>query len=130
MANIILTGSAMVVKSSLKLETLTKLAKYKPASMELRDEKDRLIFKVAVAGTGDGSISEKALYFAPATHDPEGLATITAGIPYFVHDAKDYVADLLGAAYPKLVELEDQMATASAEVDAAKEAMLENISVQ
>lgn len=130
MANIILTGSALVVKSSLTLETLKKLTKYQPAAMELRDEKDRLIFKVAVAGSGDGSVSEKALYFAPVTHDPDGLATITAGIPEAVHNAKDYVADLLGAAYPKLVELEAQMVVASEDVDAAKEAMLESITVQ
>lgn len=130
MAKMIITGSALVVKSSLTLEALKKLAKYQPDAMELRDDKERLVFKVAIAATGEGDITSKALYFAPVTHDPENLATITLGIPESVKDAKEYVADLMGSAYPKLVELEAQMVVASEDVDAAKEAMLESIAVQ
>lgn len=130
MSKIIITGSAIVLKSGLELATLKKLAKYQPAAMEARDEKDRLVFKVAVAGEGEGSVSEKAIYFAPVTHDADGLATVTLSIPASVHDAKDYVADLLGSVYPKLEALELHMIDASDEVDAAKAQMLENITVQ
>ena len=130
MSKIIITGSAVVLKSGLELATLKKLAKYKPSAMETRDDKDRLVFKVAVAGEGEGSVSEKAVYFAPVTHDADGLATVTMSIPASVHDAKDYVADLLGSVYPKLQALEIAMGGASDEVDAAKAEMLENISVQ
>ena len=80
MSKIIITGSAIVLKSGLELDTLKKLAKYKPGAMEARDEKDRLVFKVAIAGEGEGSVSEKAIYFAPVTHDADGLATVTLGI--------------------------------------------------
>lgn len=130
MSKIIITGSAVVLKSGLELATLKKLAKYKPSAMETRDYKDRLVFKVAVAGEGEGSVSEKAVYFAPVTHDADGLATVTMSIPASVHDAKEYVADLLGSVYPKLQALEIAMGGASDEVDAAKAEMLENISVQ
>lgn len=130
MSKIIITGSAIVLKSGLELDTLKKLAKYKPGAMEARDEKDRLVFKVAIAGEGEGSVSEKAIYFAPVTHDADGLATVTLGIPACVKDAKDYVADLLGSVYPKLQALETAMVGASDEVDAAKAEMLENITVQ
>lgn len=130
MSKIIITGSAIVLKSGLELDTLKKLAKYKPGAMEARDEKDRLVFKVAIAGEGEGSVSEKAIYFAPVTHDADGLATVTLGIPAYVKDAKDYVADLLGSVYPKLQALETAMVGASDEVDAAKAEMLENITVQ
>lgn len=130
MSKIIITGSALVLKSGLELATLKKLAKYKPSAMETRDDKDRLVFKVAVAGEGEGSVSDKAIYFAPITHDADGLATVTLSIPASVHDAKDYVADLLGSVYPKLQDLEVAMGGASDEVDAAKAEMLENISVQ
>lgn len=130
MSKIIITGSAIVLKSGLELATLKKLAKYQPGAMEMRDEKDRLVFKVAVAGEGEGSVSEKAIYFAPVTHDADGLATVTMSIPASVHDAKDYVADLLGSVYPKLEALELSMIDASDEVDAAKAQMLESITVQ
>lgn len=130
MSKIIITGSALVLKSGLELATLKKLAKYKPSAMETRDDKDRLVFKVAVAGEGEGSVSDKAIYFAPVTHDADGLATVTLSIPASVHDAADYAADLLGSVYPKLQALEIAMGGASDEVDAAKAEMLENISVQ
>ena len=130
MSKIVITGSALVLKSGLELATLKKLAKYKPSAMETRDDKDRLVFKVAVAGEGEGSVSDKAIYFAPVTHDADGLATVTLNIPASVKDAKDYVADLLGSVYPKLQALEIAMGGASDEVDAAKAEMLENISVQ
>lgn len=130
MSKIIITGSAIVLKSDLKLDTLKKLEKYQPSSMEMRDEKDRLIFKAAIAGEGEGSISEKAVYFAPVTHDAEGLATVTLSIPASVHDAKEYAADLLGRVYLNLADLERVMASASTSVDTAKAQMLERITVQ
>lgn len=130
MANIIISGSAVVLKSSVTLETIKKLKKYAPDSLILRDEKERLIFKVDVAAQGTGDVAEKAVYFAPVTHDPAGLATVSFGIPASVSDAKAWVADELGGAFPKLQELEAAMEAQSDLVDAAKAAMMENISVQ
>lgn len=130
MSKIIITGSAIVLKSGLTLANLKKLSKYKPDAMEMRDEKDRLVFKVAIAGEGEGSISEKAVYFAPQTHDAEGLATVTMSIPASVSDAKEYAADLLGRVYLNLADLERVMASASTSVDTAKAQMLERITVQ
>lgn len=130
MSKIIITGSAIVLKSDLKLDTMKKLEKYQPSSMETRDDKDRLVFKAAIAGEGEGSVSEKAVYFAPVTHDADGLATVTLSIPASVHDAKEYAADLLGRVYPNLTTLERAMNAASTAVDTAKAQMLERITVQ
>lgn len=129
MSTITITGSAVVLKSGLTLDNIKKLAKYAPASMETRDDKDRLMFKVGIASDGEGSVMDKAIYFAPVTHDPDGLATVTMGIPTSVKDAKDYVADLLGRAFPLLQSLEESMVGASDTVDAAKAEMLESITV-
>ncbi len=129
MSTITIPGSAVVLKSGLSLATLKKLAKYAPAALESRDDKDRLIFKVGVAGDGEGTVCDKAVYFAPVTHDTDGKATVTLGIPASVNDAKDYVADLLGSVFPKLQDLEEAMNAASVAVDAAKAEMLENITV-
>lgn len=130
MANIIVTGSAVVLKSSVTLETIKKLKKYAPDSLILRDDKERLIFKVDTAKEGSGDFTDKAVYFAPVTHDPDGLATVTVGIPACVVDAKEWIADELGGAFPKLQTLETIMKSQSDLVDAAKAAMMENITVQ
>jgi len=127
MAQIITTGSAIVLKSGVKLETLQKLLKYRPSALEKRDDKERLVFKVAVAGDGEGTIADKAIYFAPVTHDENGLATVTLSIPASVKNVKEYAADLLGAAYASLTSIEGNIATASTEVDKAKDEMMKNI---
>lgn len=130
MSKIIVTGSAIVLKSSLTLKDFEKLVKYNPDALETRDEKGKLIFKVGIAGNGTGLIADSALYFAPQTHDTDGLATITTGIPESVSNAQEYAAELFGRAYPKLVAIEATMADAVQAMDDAKAAMLENITVQ
>lgn len=130
MANIIITGSAIVLKSSLTLDTIKKLKKYDPSALKLQDEKERLIFKVDIAADGNGSVAEKAVYFSPVTHDPEKKATVTMSIPDSVTNAAEYAADLLGAAFTALEGLEDTMAAASVTVDEKKAAMMEKITIQ
>lgn len=130
MANIIMSGSAVVLKSGIKLEVIEKLKKYSPESLIMRDEKERLTFKVDIAACGAGDFTEKAVFFAPVTHDPEGLATVSFGIPSDVKEAKKWVADALGNVFPKLQELEAQMVLDAAEVDKAQADMLAQITVQ
>jgi len=130
MSKIIITGSAIVLKSSLKLEDLKKLGKYRPDALTKKDDKGSLLFKVAVAEQGNGSAFGKAAYFAPVTHDADGLATITLAIPEDVKDVKEYAADLLGETFTNLQGMEESLAAASHEVDAAKAAMLEKITQQ
>lgn len=130
MANIIITGSAIVLKSSLTLDTIKKLKKYMPSALKVQDDKERLVFKADIAAEGNGSVCEKAVYFAPVTHDAEKKATVTLQIPDSVTNAAEYAADLLGAAFTALEGLEDTMCAASVEVDEKKAAMLEKIVVQ
>lgn len=131
MSKIIITGSAIVLKSELTLDTIQKLAKYRPSALERRDDKERLVFKVAVAAEGNGSINDKAVFFAPITHDPDKKATVTLQIPESVKgDVKEYAADLLAAAFNGLNDMEGSMLRASSAVDSAKAEMLEAITVQ
>ncbi|MDD6530651.1 MAG: hypothetical protein PUF41_11855 [Prevotella copri] len=130
MANIIITGSAIVLKSDLTLDTIKKLKKYDPSALKIQDEKERLLFKVDVAAEGNGSVCEKAIFFAPVTHDAEKKATVTMSIPDSVTNAAEYAADLLGSSFNALEGLEDTMSAAAVEVDAKKAAMLEKIVVQ
>ena len=131
MSKIVITGSAIVLKSELTLDTIQKLAKYRPSALEKRDDKDRIVFKVAVAAEGNGSINDKAVFFAPVTHDPEKKATVTLQVPETVKgDVKEYAADLLAAAFNGLNDMEKSMADAATAVDAAKAEMLEAITVR
>ena len=130
MSKIIVAGSAIVLKSDVTMENIKKLTKYRPAALELRGEKDELLFKVGVAAEGNGSVTPKALYFAPKTFDAEKLATITLEIPAGVTDVKDYAADLLGGAYEQLAKLEAQIGVAVTEVDTFKAEMMERITLQ
>ena len=130
MANIIITGSAIVLKSDLTLDTIKKLKKYDPSALKIQDEKERLLFKVDVAAEGNGSVCEKAIFFAPVTHDAKKKATVTMSIPDSVTNAAEYAADLLGSSFNALEGLEDTMSAAAVEVDAKKAAMLEKIVVQ
>ena len=130
MAKIVITGSAIVLKSDLTLDTLKKLKKYDPSALKVQDDKERLIFKADIAADGTGSVAEKAVYFAPVTHDTDKKATVTMQIPDSVTNAAEYAADLLGSAFTALEGLEDTMAAASVEVDEKKAAMMEKIIVQ
>ena len=56
MANIIITGSAIVLKSSLTLDTIKKLKKYMPSALKVQDDKERLVFKADIAAEGNGSV--------------------------------------------------------------------------
>lgn len=129
MAKIIIAGSSVVLKS-VKLDVLKKLAKYSPAALEQRDEKDRLTFKISIAGEGTGSIAEKGVFFAPVTHDAAGLATVTLPIPTDVSDAKEWAADKLANVFNQLTAMEQAIEAESTKVDEAKKAMLEKITVQ
>ena len=130
MSKIIVAGSSIVLKSDVTLENIQKLAKYRPSALELRGEKDELLFKIGVAAEGNGSVTPKALYFAPKTFDAEKLATITMEIPGSVANVKEYAADLLGSAYEQLTKLETQIGVAVTEVDAFKTKMMERITLQ
>lgn len=129
MANIIIAGSSVVLKS-VKLETLKKLEKYAPEALCKRDDKERLTFKIGVASEGTGTIAEKGVFFAPVTHDADGRATVTMAIPASVKDAKDWAADTLANVFTQLTGMEAAINAAEAKVDEAKAAMLEQIAVQ
>lgn len=129
MTTINITGSAVVLKSGLTLAELQKLSKYDPAAMEIRDEHEKLVFKVAIASSGAGDWSDKAVYFAPVTHDENGRATITVGIPEAVKDAKEWVVDELMRLIGHVDALEAQMSEALSKVDAAKAELLGQITV-
>lgn len=132
MAKITITGDALVITSSAKMETLKKLEKYAPKALSLfeKDEetgKKQEVFKVATGGMSSASVY--GITFAGTTHGEDKLATVTVMIPTGVEDAKEYAAEHYGATVLNLNKIEEQFAAALAEVDANKAAIMENITV-
>lgn len=129
MAKITIAGDAVVITSSLKLDDLKKIEKYRPGALVLKGGEDGKE-PIFVVGTGcKGSINAYGAEFNSATHDDEKLATITMALPFGANDVKAAVADLVGAAILNLNKLEATLPAVLAEIDAETAAILDNITV-
>lgn len=133
MAKITIAGDAVVVTSSMKLEDLKTIAKYRPKALNLRGGEDgkELIYSIAVGRNGDdGEINKNGAVFTSATHDNQKLATITMYVGDVAEDnIKEVVADQIGAAIINLTKLEATLPDVISEIAAEKNAVLESISV-
>lgn len=132
MAKITIVGDAMVVTSSKTLEDIKTLEKYAPKALSLFEVDENgvreEVFRVG-STSGKGNINEYGASFSSVTHDDEKLATITLGIPAGVANAKEYVAEAVGAAVVNLNKVEAQFEAALEQVKADKEAVMANIEV-
>ena len=130
MAKITIAGEAVVVTSSMKLEDLVKIKKYRPDALVLRGGEDgkEPIFCVGVTNCGAGTINKYGAEFGGATHDDAKLASITL-ISDVEGDIKEAIADTFGVAVLNLNKLEATLPAVLEEIEAEKAAILENITV-
>jgi len=129
-AAIKIVGGVAVIESTLKLEDIKKLAKYRPAALSLfegtgKDKEE--VFQIG-AGRGYGSISTYGASFGSHT-TTDGKATITIEIPEGTEDPKAYIADKVGVAILNLNKVEAQFEAANAEIDDEIAAINANITV-
>lgn len=132
MAKITIAGDAVVITSSMKLEDLKTIAKYRPKALNLRGGEDgkELIYSVAVGRDGsNGEINKNGAVFTSATHDDAKLATITMYAAHTENDIKEVVADQIGAAIINLSKLEETLPAVLDEITAEKAAVMDSISV-
>ena len=107
-ASATIMGSALVVTSSLKLEDIKLIEKYRPEALTLYQEKDGKlvkIFKIMTDEEGAGSLSENGACFGP-TASPEGNARLTMFCGALEGDAEAAFIDQFGAAILRLNDLE------------------------
>lgn len=130
MAKITIAGDAVVVTSTLKLEDIKTVAKYRPDALVLKGGEDgkEPIFAVGVT-EGTGNINEYGASFGRESHGAEKLAIITMGIGDVVGDVKEYVADSLGRAVVNLGKLEAQLPAVLEAIAAEKTSVMANIVV-
>ena len=125
MAKITITGDAVVITSSKKLEDIKTLEKYKPEALTLKNDKDEVYFKV---GTGSGSINKYGISFNAESRTGDGTATLTLNL-YDVTDAVKFVSDNYGMALINLNKVEDGFDAALEEVSAQQAEILSNITI-
>lgn len=130
-ATIKVVGNVAVVESAATLETIAKLAKYRPAALSLfegsgKDKEE--VFRVGVAPKGNGSIGTYGVSFGTGTN-ADGKALVTFQLPDDIDDAVEYVTEKVGTAILKLNKVEEQFAAASTEISEELAAIKENIAV-
>jgi len=132
MARINVLGEACVITSSLTLNDIKTIEKYRPKALTLyggEDGKDPLF---AICTANSGSINKNGASFNTETHDDAKLACLTVIIPAGVvtGNVREWVADQMGSAIISLNKLEETLPAILLEIKAEKEAVLSNISVQ
>lgn len=129
MAKVTIAGKALVVTSTLKLEELELIKKYRPKALILMGGEDgkEPIFAVTAVRGSVGSIGRMGVEFGE--ENAEKLATMTLMAPADVKDMKEYVADKYGAALMNLAALEQSIPATVAAIAAEKAAIMENISI-
>lgn len=116
MAKIIITGNKMDIVSTVKLEDIKTLERFRPGTLELYDtRKNQIFFKVGVTESGTGSINEFGVSFGGATED--GFAMVTMLIPFGIENNIEYVTETYGVGLLRLKTVETQAANEIVEVN-------------
>ena len=110
MSKIKVAGDAVVITSSMKLDDLKTIEKYRPESLILKGGADNKepIFAITTKGRY-GNINSNGATFASESRDGEKLATITMCVDEFEGDIKEFIADNLGLAKSRLDALEETL---------------------
>ncbi len=131
MAKVVIAGDAVVVTSSLKLDDLLTIAKYRPEALVLRggeDNKEKL-FCISANKRGIGEINKYGATFGSESHDDARLATITLSLSVTEDDAKEVIADALGSALTNLSKIEATLPEVLEQIADEKAAVMETITV-
>lgn len=131
MAKITIAGDAVVITSSMKLEDLAKIKKYRPDALVLKGGEDgkEPIFCVSVSEGGSGSINKYGVEFTSETHDDAKLASVTMVGEGITGDIREVVADNFGLPVLNLNKIEATLPAVLAEIDAEKASIMANITV-
>lgn len=128
MAKIVVAGEAVVITSTMRLDELRTIKKYRPEALCLKDEEGEPIFCIGVT-TGAGAIGKYGAEFGAEGHGDEPKACITMVCPGISGDVKEAVSELIGPAILRLNEIEDTLPAVLEEIVAEKAAIEGTISV-
>lgn len=126
----LITGSAMVITSTVTPEQIKTMKKYRPNALKLYEGEGankKLVFEVDI-DEGPGYINRAGALYSERT-DKNGKATITMTVPDDIEDVKGWAQDKLGVSILNLRKLEKQFAPMLDDVKAEKEAVAAAIHV-
>lgn len=128
----IITGNAIVLNSTLSMEDLTLVQKYKSDALKVVDpESKETLFEVVPMDGGNGAFGADAAYLAPGL-DGKASVTITK-IPSEVRGnteaLKGYVADLIGGGKAYMEKLESELPGVAEAIKTERKAIMDGITV-
>lgn len=129
-AGITVAGQAVVITSSMTLDNIKTIGKYRPEKLQLKDAENKEVIFVISVSKGKGSINKYGAEFDSTTYNRDGKAVITLDMPAVNGSVEESVAEYIGAAILNLNKLEAQLPAVINEITTEKAAILANISVQ
>lgn len=119
-------GNALLLTSKLKLDTIKKIEKFNKDLLcltEVNGDEVKELFRISIGKTAD--ISKYGVVFTNA--DTNGNACATILLPNNLKNRTEYVKEEYGTALFMLSDLEDAIATAESEINAAFEKLNDDI---
>lgn len=131
MAKVTILGDAAVIKSTLKLDDIKNVKKYRPKALALKGGEDGKedIFVIDTAESDAGSINSFGAVFTRESRDEDKNACITITIPASITDAEKYIVDEFGGALMNLKKMEEILPAVIAEIAADKASIMADIAV-
>ena len=132
-ATIAVVGEAVVITSTLLLEDIKSVAKYRPEKLQLKGGADNkeIVFVIGVASNARGSLNSVGAEFGNIPQDETGYATITIDRPRVDGmGTKEAVAERIGTAILDINKMEARLPEVIEEIATEKAAIMENITVQ
>lgn len=124
-------GNVVVLESSLKMEDLAKVAKYRREELSVKGGKDneQVLFTVMPAAAGGDGLTDKAAFFAPALNGKASItiSDIPASAKVNAETLKGYIADTVGAAKGYIEKLEVKLPKIVEEINAQRAALMQGI---
>lgn len=128
MAKVSIKGKAAVITSTLKLEDIKTVAKYRPDGLKIKDEDGNEVFSIATGTVG--AISKFGVTFDGETRNEQKLATVTLFVDEADTDVKELIADKFGSALINLGKLEASVPAVLQAIATEKAQLMESISVE
>ena len=129
-AGITVAGQAVVITSSMTLDDIKTIGKYRPEKLQLKDAENKEVIFVISVSKGKGSINKYGAEFDSTTYNRDGKAVITLDMPAVNGSVEESVAEYVGAAILNLNKLEAQLPAVINEIVAEKAAIKASIRVQ
>lgn len=131
MAKINVLAKAVVVTSTLKIEEIKLVKKYRPEALTLFEgegDKKEPVFCIGLT-RGAGEINQYGASFSENTPGDGKEAQVTMILPDGISDVKEYVSDAIGRAVIKLNKLEATVPGIIEEIKAEKAEIEANITI-